>query len=113
MIHTAQTLIVLGALAVGTHPAVAEQPRADMASVTHAALLTDQAAIMPVRGYRYQAYYPGWYGPYNRYYYRPYYDYPRPYYGYYRGWYPPYYGYYYRPYDFYYRGPRASFGFSF
>jgi len=112
VIHVVETLILLGALSVGGAPAVQQQP-ADLKSAVYTTVPADEATVTPVRGYRYGAYYPGWYGPAPRYYYRPNYYYPRRYYyGYGGGWYPGNYGYY-DPYSFYYRGPSASFGFSY
>jgi hypothetical protein len=118
MIHVAEILALLGALSIGGAPAAAGQS-ADVTNAVYTNVPGDQGVVTPVRrwyyGHPYGAYYPGWYGAAPRYYYRPYYGYyPR---RYYYGGYPGYsYGYYpygYNPYGFYYRGPRASFGFSF
>jgi hypothetical protein len=112
MMHLAQSLVVMAVLSLGAAPAAEQQPFVDLQPAVHVASAADQAAVTPVRWYRYGGYYggyyPGWYAP--RYYYRPYY-YPGPYYSYYPGWY----GYrsYYSPYGFYYRGPGAYFGFGY
>ena len=112
------SLLIFGLLSVSTAPVLAENgvQSHDQIAVSNLTNTSDQATVIPV--VRYYTYYnnSGWYGA--RYYarYRPYYyDYSvRPYpYRTYR--YPaPIYRYnYYTPFDFYYSGPRVSFGFGF
>jgi len=114
MKRIALALTMLGALAVATASAPAEERSANPPATAYSATAADQAVIVPVDRYVYRSR-PGWYAPryYGSYYYGPYggWYHPRRYY--YPG---PYadYGYYYPGgFGFYYSGPRRSFSFGF